>query len=421
MVLILLQLFTVSYFLHMSSRLPLLGSLRVDLLLGVGTLVCIFFQQGQDKLRFGEETTKRLKWFLLYIVLSLPFVTWPGSVINNNLADWIKVVFFFMLVVGGIRTEKQLRLLLTVFLACQLFRILEPLYLHISTGYWGDVAYSSVGGVMSGLDRLRGAPHDVVNPNQLAWVIVSTIPFLFYLLWQWNWWGKLLFAVLLIPSTKALLLTGSRSGLLSLGAVILGIILLSKNIKRNLMICLVVILPFAIFMVGQLGSDMQTRYLSLVDSDVAGADTAKGRGDALIRQLGFISNNPLFGNGLGTSSETNWNLGGRGSQVTHNLYIEILQETGIIGLSLFLLYVFSIVKSLRESRQILVEKGYGETDWLGRVISATLVWVVMDLFYSLSCFGLRSWEWYFFGGVTTVCHVLSLERENSHNAEPEYA
>ncbi len=421
MAFILLNLFTISYFLHLTARVPALGALRLDLLLAAGALLIILMQYGgREALRLYEETARRLNRFLLYIFLSLPLVTWPGSVINN-FTEWIKVLFFFLLVVGAVRTEKQLKVLVVVFLACQVFRGLEPLYLHITTGYWGDVAYSHTTGVMTGLNRLSGSPFDIVNPNQLAWVIVSIIPFLFYLLWELNKKGKLLFVIIVAPLVQALLLTGSRSGLLSLAMVIAAIIMLSKNRKRNIIISLFVILPIAAILLGQLAPDMQERYISLIDSDAAGADTKQGRINGLVRQIGTIADNPLFGHGLGTSAETNWNVSGAGAQITHNLYIEILQETGIIGLSIFLFYIASIIKSLRNALKTLAEKGCGTTDWLTRFSSATLVWVVMDLFYSMSCFGLRSWEWYFFGGTATVCYVLSKEHKEIIGAEPSYA
>jgi O-antigen ligase len=118
----------------------------------------------------------------------------------------------------------------------------------------------------------------------------------------------------------------------------------------------------------------------------------------------------LFGNGLGTSKETNFNIVGGGGQITHNLYLEIFQETGLVGFILFILFIVAIFKSLRETKQLLIAQGREESDWLFRLTTATQVWMVMDLFYSLSCFGLRSWEWHFFGGVATVCHSLAREQ-----------
>jgi O-antigen ligase len=308
-----------------------------------------------------------------------------------------------------------------VFLTCQTFRVLEPLYLHVTTGYWGDVAFSQTGGVMTGLNRLSGAPHDIVNPNQLAWVIVSTVPFIWYLLWPCGGKGKLTSFLIFLLSIKTLMLTGSRSGLLSLGAVIVGIVALSKNRKRNLFVSVSVLIPLILLIISFQSSDIQTRYLSLVDSNVAGADTAKGRVKALVRQLSSISNNPLFGNGLGTSGETNWNVLGGSAQITHNLYIETFQETGLIGFALFVFFLSSVIRSLIQTRNILINHNNAHTDWLLRLTSATLVWVFMDLFYSLSCFGLRSWEWYFFGGVATVVHVLAQEKALTSNAAVEYA
>jgi O-antigen ligase len=421
MALFFLSMFTVSYFLHLTSRFPSLGEARLDLILGGVTLLVIIMQQGMDSLRLNEATSQRLNLFLLYVLLSIPLVTWPGSVVKLYLLDWFKVVLFYVLVVGAVRSEKQLRVLLTVFLACQTFRVLEPLYLHVTTGYWGDVAFSQTGGVTTGLTRLSGAPHDIVNPNQLAWVIVSTVPFIWYLLWHWGGKGKLISLVIFLSSIKALMLTGSRSGLLCLGAVIVGIVALSKNRKRNILVSVTVLIPLILLFISFQSSDIQTRYLSLIDSNVVGADTASGRVRALVRQLGSISNNPLFGNGLGTSGETNWNVLGVSSQITHNLYIEIFQETGLIGFALFVFFLISIVRSLMKARHILINQNNAHTDWLLRLTSATLVWVFMDLFYSLSCFGLRSWEWYFFGGVATVVHVLTQEKARTSNAEVEYA
>lgn len=407
---ILLTAFIVCYFTRLTARVPVLGEMRLDLLLGVAAFASTFMQSAEDKLCLKVPTSRRLLIFLVYIVVSLPFVTWPGSVIHLNLTIWIKAAFFFLLVVGAVRSEGQLKWIMFIFLGCQAFRIMEPLYLHITEGYWGDIAYSHVGGTISGLNRLSGAPHDIVNPNQLAWVIVNTIPFLFYLLWNGRKSEKLIFLAAIPPFVYALTLTGSRSGMVSLAVVIIAIVLISERKGRNLMIAMAIVLPVAIYMFSHVDSDLQTRYISLVDSSVVGGDTKQGRIDALIRQLGSISNNPLFGNGLGTSGETNKNVLGERPQVTHNMYIEILQEAGIIGFALFMTYIVTMVKALAQARHTLKKSGCDDFDWLLRLISATLVWIIMDLVYSISCFGISSWEWYFFGGISTVCLVLVKER-----------
>jgi len=407
MILPILLLFIISYFLHFSARFPALSAMRIDFVLGGLLLIVIFMTQLSDKWRVSILTSRRLNIFLIYIFLSLPVVTWPGSVIRLHLIEWIKVALFYIFVISVVRTEKQLKWIMTIFLVCQTFRILEPLYLHIATGYWGDVAYTHVGGVMTGLNRLSGAPFDVVNSNQLAWVIVTTLPFFFYLLWQ----GEIVWKVIFLATTpffvQAMLLTGSRSGLISLVATIGCIIYYGKKRLKYLIIAIVVLLPVSFFVVKNMTSGLLIRYESLVVSGIAGSDTAHGRINAWNKQFESILNNPLFGNGLGTSRETNFNVIGGSSQITHSLYIEILQETGIIGFVLFMLFVASIIKILGEAKVLLEQAGKDGKDWLYRLISATQVWVFMDLLYSFSCFGLRSWEWYFFGGVATACLAIA--------------
>jgi O-antigen ligase len=319
------------------------------------------------------------------------------------------VAVFFTFLIVLVRTVGQLKWIFGVFMGCQVIRIFEPLYMHMTTGYWGSTAHSFVGGTLSTLKRLSGAPHDVVNPNQWAWVIVSMVPFVFYLLWKGGLSGKILALLAAAPFLYGLLLTGSRSGLLSLIFVVLAMVYFSRSRVRNLVVVAVIAFPVALYSFGVLGSDMQTRYLSLVDDSVAGADTVQGRINGWFRTFDTISNNPLFGNGLGTSRETNFHIIG-GNQITHNLYIEIIQEVGLVGFVLFILFIIAMFKSLMETKRLLIAQGRGESDWLFRLATATQVWVVMDLFYSMSCFGLRSWEWYFFAGVATISLALAREQ-----------
>ncbi|TSK05917.1 MAG: O-antigen ligase family protein [Geobacter sp.] len=408
----LLTIFIIAYFIHVTARIPVLGAMRMDMLLGGATLVATFLLGTRDKLRLSVPTSRKLLLFLAYVVLSLPLVTWPGSVIRFNMVTWVKAAFFFLLVVGAVRTEGQLKWIMTVFLGSQTFRVLEPLYLHVKEGYWGDIAYSHVEGAMVGLNRLSGAPHDIVNANQYAWVIVSTLPFLFFLCWRGGKAGKLFFMASMPAFLYALWLTGSRSGALSLCVVAIAIAMTGPHrIRRTIYLC-VLCLPVILYLFPKADIGLQNRYLSLVDVNVVGGDTRQGRLNALARQLGSISQNPLFGNGLGTSKETNVNVLGE-AKTTHNLYIEVIQETGIFGFLLFAMYMITLFKGVLLAERSLREKGYRDEDWLCRLILATRVWIIMDIVYSLSCFGVSSWEWYFFGAVATVCAALVAERRDA--------
>ena len=400
-----LLLFTISYFLHLTARFPALGAIRFDFILMIVLFVFFLLSIGDTIQRYKDsDITKKLTLFIAFILFSIPLVKWPGSVVQYGTEWYLKVVFFYFFIIAFVTTEKQLKIFIAVFLGCQVFRGLEPAWLHYTTGYWGDAAFSHIGGSMQKLDRLSGAPHDVVNPNQLAWVIVNITPFIFFI----GWLGRdNLFKVFSIVISAGLLytimLTGSRSGLISLFAVLLGIVYFSEKRWRNLVILCFLVVPVAIVVSGLLRPDLAERYRSIFDSSAVGGDTAQGRISGLKKDFSTVMNlYGLFGHGLGSSIEVNVNYLGS-SQPSHNLYIEILQEVGVVGFILFFQYIYLIFKSL-----ILATKrmGTSQNDFMSRVIHALLVWEFMQIIYALSCFGLSSWEWYLFGGLTSVTLYL---------------
>ena len=121
---------------------------------------------------------KWLRILLVYAVVTIPLVEWPGSAIRNGIPELIKAVVFYYFTVAFVRTEADLQKLVFVFVACQLLRVLEPLYLNLTEDYWGSFASMDN---WEYLDRLSGAPNDVVNPNGLAFIICTVLPFLYFL------------------------------------------------------------------------------------------------------------------------------------------------------------------------------------------------------------------------------------------------
>jgi O-Antigen ligase len=403
-------LFVISYFIHLSSRIPALGFIRFDFVLMV--LLSLFVASDIIQRKSGLwdlKTVNRLMLFTGLIVFSIPFVQWPGSVLRRGLGEYLKVAPFFFFTAILVNTDRKLKTFMLVFILCQTFRILEPAYLHWTTGYWGSVAHSMVGGELSSLNRLSGAPDDFINPNQLAWVIVGSIPFYYYLGWKNGPLLSLSSIAVLPVFTYALLLTGSRSGLLSLFVLIIAMAWLRKGKFKGLVIGSVLVISFTLIVAGRLSPDLRVRYESIYNQDVTGGDTVIGRFEGMKRDLSTVWNRPVFGHGFATGQELNAHLLGSG-KITHDLYIEILQEVGIVGFIVFFLYILEVIRSLIEAKRILSELPSNHI-WLIKLATATQAWIAMHLFYSLSCYGLRSWELYFFGGIATAC--LNLARSYS--------
>lgn len=392
-------IYIVSFFLHLPSRIPFLGVIHIDMVLPLLLLgLIILAKLPQLNVKKMQKPTKALLLVLIYIVFTIPFVEWPGTAIRVFRSTFPIFFMFYFFTISILDTEKKLKIFIFIFIGCQMFRALEPTILHITSGYWGSVAFMEGGS----FDRLSGSPHDVVNPNQLAWIMVTTVPFIYYFLWQRNTFLKTLTLIYISIIGYGLFLTGSRSGILSLVIIILIISFFSKRRKLAMTIVGAVVLPLLFFSISMLGPSLKDRYLSIIDSSAQNRSTFDARIDSLKRTIKTIAHKPLFGHGIGTSKETNVNLiAGSHERRTHNFYIETLQELGVIGFLIFFYYIFSIIRVLmrtREYSQRIIES----SDFLLKTSNACLAWVLMNLLYDLSCFALLSWEWYLFGGIASV-------------------
>lgn len=399
-----LLLFSISYFLRFTYRFPVLSSIHFDQILIMGMFGCLFFTLKGKR----QEHDDILKWFkiiLVYIFISIPFVKWPGSIVYYGFEFFLKAIVFFIFTVAFVDTEKKMKVLISVFLACQLFRIIEPAYLHVTQGYWGSRANSMTGGALSSMYRLSSAPADVLNPTQFAGLIVTVIPFFYFLFFKsQKKILKIVFLCLMLVFLYVLFLTGARSGLICLLVVIFSIAVFESGgkIKAKTVLCSIIItIPILFISFQFLSPDFAERYMSIIDSSAKGHDTAAGRMRGLTR--GFrqlLTPRSIFGHGIGTSAEANYHLVGEHIR-SHSFYIETVQELGIIGMVLFIKYIQSIFKSLSLARRILEEdkKKYG---WNLNLIKALQAWAGMFLVYSIICFGLSSWEWYFFGGLSAL-------------------
>jgi len=173
--------------------------------------------------------------------------------------------------------------------------------------------------------------------------------------------------------------------------------------KRRLVVALLGVI------VGSIGfqsisPDMQDRYLSIIGDGPKNAATADGRLAALESGLSIAMRRPLFGHGLGTSREVNANFGGD-DKPAHDLYAEIAQELGFIGLFIFLALIRSIFRTLRECRRLL--RAEATDTFMLRTLNATWTWLAVTLAFSIVSYGLSSYEWYLLAGLSVALRRLA--------------
>ncbi len=384
-------LFIGSWFLHLPARIPALGTIRFDMLLVLLILTIIFLDKKEENKHPNiNKPGTVIKILLLYSIATLPFVEWPGSVLHTGIINFIKAIVFYYFTVILITTEHRLKIFLGVFLACQSYRILEPVYLHVTEGYWGSVAHM---GGSDFMNRLSGAPYDIVNPNGLAFIIVTVIPFFHYLS-STSIKNKILYYALLPLFLYALALTGSRSGFLALIVILIGI---ARDTQKKVLVIGLIALSVSIAFLN-LSSEQRDRYVSIFDTSAKHYATASGRTDEVIDALRVALRKPIFGHGLGTSREANANFGIKDIPA-HNLYAEVAQELGFLGLVIYLFYIRSIIRNFHQS----VKQGsMKENVFLHSFNKAGRTWLWMNILFSFASYGLSSYEWYLFGGLSVV-------------------
>jgi hypothetical protein len=406
--------FLITYFGRLTRRVPLLGAIHFDLLFGVVTLLAVAFSSQRQDRRSRQASARGDAWTRLdpiakrlwilfgYFIVTLPLVQWPGSVVHN-LETWIKSVLFFVFIVATVDTTRKLHVLLAIYAATQVWRIMEPLFMHLHSGYWGG--YTALGN-WEYMDRLSGSPYDIINPNGIGFVVIMTLPILHFLVKPDTTARRVIWGAIAIAMCYALVLSASRSGFLGLVFLCLFAIWRSKHRAGWLMVGVV----GAIVAVMLMTPLQRERYISIYSNKAPGAETAQARYTGVIEDFKISLRRPFFGHGLGTSLEVNAHY--RGEDLpSHDLYTETAEELGYVGLILVLTLIWGFLRACWTAQQVLRATPMADErlKFLHDVASSLIVVVAVDLFFSFASYGLSEPYWYLIGGLAVVTTRLAVK------------
>lgn len=404
--------FILDFFLRFSARIPGYAVIRPTLVAVAAISLLLFLQRDKLKGRFQDPIFKAIFVLFGYLVVSLPLVEWPGSVVRTNIDPFIKAVAFLFFTALIIDTDKRLKWFIGVFVFSQVFRVLEPLYLHITKGYWGSSTHLGGGEFAA---RLSGAPADVINPNELGFVIVTAIPFLHYLLWPSGWKSKLLYLAIMPAMLYALILTMSRGAFIALLVIALLVFKESRH-KMKLIFLAMVIVVGALSVMTPIQKD---RYLSLVDSDTAGAATAEGRLKGMVGEFKLGLTRPVVGHGLGTTPEAKTHKLGK-PRASHNLYAELMIELGLIGFVIFIRFLYQVARKLSVVRSQFSVLNKSDQSYYSRLNKCLIAVFWMYAVYSLNYWGLSQYYWYLLGGlVIAFGRLVEQELTSTSDTKPQ--
>ncbi|WP_223701141.1 O-antigen ligase family protein [Sutcliffiella deserti] len=219
--------------------------------------------------------------------------------------------------------------------------------------------------------RLIGLLED---PN--FFVFYNTIFFAYYLCHQHNWKNRLG----LILCIAANLLTLSRGGFVALVIMFAVYLVLNKPYKQmKILVGSVLSLSLlAYIVIVQLKFDM----LGMINSrfEDFSTDGGSGRFELWGRAWSFFSDNMIFG--IGAFNFSDYNLFRHNDTLTvHNTFLDILSESGLVGISFFLIFIFLIFIQLWKFN-VHREKQYLFLTYIGFVIQMMFLSVIInDMFF----------------------------------------
>lgn len=320
--------------------LPVLQPLRPALLLTAMTLLAVVFSGGQKLSNaFSLKETKRFLFFIAIMVFGIPFAFHRRVAFESVFLGYLANILFFLFLISEVDSLKKLKsLILIISLSNFLF------------SFFGYFFGSSHG-------RRFGIYGSMFDENDIAYVLVSLFPLsLFYLLSNQGLLKKALGITVICSSIMVILMSGSRGGLLGL-ATVLAILLLTKSggMKKSQKI-LTIGLMIGVYFVIKDRIDIE-RYLTLfeIGSDYNISDET-GRTQIWEKAITLMLYHPITGVGvecfpmaLGYMRESMglqpiW-------QVTHNSFLQIGAEVGLIGFGLFIfINLQSLLTFLHNSR-----------------------------------------------------------------------
>jgi hypothetical protein len=305
--------------------------------------------------------------------------------------DWFKILVFYGLLVTTISTERDLRFIVTAFVAVM------GLYLvHSFREYLGGRHTYRMG-----IARMIGVDQALGDPNSFAASIVVALPIALSLWRPASAWGRWLLAGYGALSIVCILLTGSRSAFLALVLWVAWATLASR--RRWLMIAAVAVAaPVAFFL---LPESLQNRFETIVNPDVGPAnarESGEGRIQGLFTGFELWARSPLTGVGPGA-----WRPATGSTIESHSLAGQLVGEMGLLGVLAFGGLLTGYALNLIAVRRLAPDRD----DPVAAIARGIGMAIVLLLVLGLFGHNLFRFTWLWYGGFLVIARWVVMERE----------
>ncbi len=346
----------------------------------------------------------RLHWYFATFVLVL-LASWFSSPYQDagdaTVENYLKYAVFYVLLVTSVRNERDLRAIITGYVAAMALLMAHSL----REFYCGRTRYAQ------GVIRLwpLGESYDF---NDFAGLIVCSLPFVWVLWRQWSDWGRraLVFGYLSLAG-YCIMLTGSRMGFI--GAVLASMLACLSSPKRWRLLALYPVMFATVWVI--LPQDHKDRYLTLYDLSVDrfGAVSSAGnyRFAGFENSLPLFAERPLLGNGPMAYRKIH-------GLMPHNLYGQLLAELGIAGAVAFGLILMGVANNALEARRIVRRMGTldGLLPWHALMAASAAILLLVIMSWGFNFLFWNVWLW-FSGFQVVALYCLKRQAELTHPGE----
>lgn len=397
---ILTGLYIFCWFTQIGKRIPFFDSIRFELLLGsvltlLSTYVLFTKTKHNADAKAGMIAIVLIVYYGVFSILTYdPENSW--FIYFNRVIKFALMSLFIYALVDNI--HKLAFVLFCYFLAAA------------KAGQEGLIGWITGNMVWEnqGIPRLHGAIDMYGHPNSFSGFGVCLLPFVYCLYPLMNRYMKLGLAFLGLCALIIILFTGSRTGYFATSCFIA--YALFKTFRKSSLKFFLLGLPLLITATILLPEEYKGRFESIFTHQDQEGGSANARKQIIIDGVEVFLSHP-FGVGIGAFPKVREDTFGR-TQDTHNLYLQILTNTGFVGLILFLFFVRAIIKA---NQQIILmhqpHENY-ESKFIVAVSNAIIGYIWARLFLGL--FGMDMYEiyWWFALGVTLAVRQISNNKKN---------
>ena len=289
----------------------------------------------------------------LWDLLCIPFAVWPGGAARTVGGEWLVTLLTVFLTGGLIANQHQFRKLVHVIAYSAI--LLSFIALGINA--------------LSVENRLFLPGSRYSNPNDLATILLTALPFLgFMALRKGNGVRRPLAAVGAVALLLVVARTGSRAAMIGAAVALTGLFF---NVGMAQKLKLAIVGMIALFgLIVAVPGHLADRFITIFgdetvydqgpDADLRAASIASSysRKMLLMDSIALTFEHPVFGVGPGNFPVAQNELAkARGAimgdwHVTHNTYTQVSSESGVPGLIMFLAAIFFAFRSITRALRI---------------------------------------------------------------------